>query len=214
MRPEIFSDELNEIVIDDIGDDISTDVLIALHACDTATDDAIWTGIQSNARIIVVAPCCHKQLRMQIDKAVSNRKHQRNFHAKTPIKFFPLKDNYYGEANVNRAPENEIEENDVGILSSISLLNIFGEYGTYRDRITEMTTDTIRSLVLQLYGYETNVFEFVGSEHTAKNVMITAIKNHKSANKVAEARRKLDQLVSSMNIESQRLLELASKVSY
>ncbi len=42
------------------------DVLIALHACDTATDDAIYQGIKSDAAIIVCAPCCHKQIRNQI----------------------------------------------------------------------------------------------------------------------------------------------------
>ena len=39
------------------------DILIALHACDTATDDAIFRGIQSEASLIVCAPCCHKQIR-------------------------------------------------------------------------------------------------------------------------------------------------------
>ncbi|MFT3680667.1 MAG: SAM-dependent methyltransferase [Ferruginibacter sp.] len=41
------------------------DMLIALHACDTATDDAIYKGIQANAAVIVCAPCCHKQIRKQ-----------------------------------------------------------------------------------------------------------------------------------------------------
>ena len=42
------------------------DILIALHACDTATDDALFKGITSRAEIIVAAPCCHKELRPQI----------------------------------------------------------------------------------------------------------------------------------------------------
>ncbi|MEK7724238.1 MAG: SAM-dependent methyltransferase [Acidobacteriota bacterium] len=42
------------------------DILIALHACNTATDDAIFKGIQANADLIVVAPCCHQELRPQI----------------------------------------------------------------------------------------------------------------------------------------------------
>ncbi len=42
------------------------DILIALHACDTATDDAIFKGIRSGAETIVVSPCCHKQIRKQL----------------------------------------------------------------------------------------------------------------------------------------------------
>lgn len=48
------------------------DVLIALDACDTALDDAIYCGITNNARVIVTAPCCHKQLRTPIDKRYKN----------------------------------------------------------------------------------------------------------------------------------------------
>ena len=50
------------------------DILIALHACDTATDDAIYRGIQSNAALIVCAPCCHKQIRkaMNVTSELSN----------------------------------------------------------------------------------------------------------------------------------------------
>lgn len=44
----------------------ATDILIALHACDTATDDAIYKGIRAGASIIVTAPCCHKEIRPQI----------------------------------------------------------------------------------------------------------------------------------------------------
>ena len=46
---------------------IATNILIALHACDTATDEAIFKGITSNADLIVVAPCCHKQIRRQME---------------------------------------------------------------------------------------------------------------------------------------------------
>ena len=43
------------------------DMLIALHACDTATDIAIAKGIKVNASVIIVAPCCHKQIRKEMD---------------------------------------------------------------------------------------------------------------------------------------------------
>lgn len=45
------------------------DVLIALHACNTATDDAIAKGIKANSNLIVVAPCCHHQIREEMEKS-------------------------------------------------------------------------------------------------------------------------------------------------
>ena len=42
------------------------DVMIALHACDIATDYAIHTGMRAGASIIMCSPCCHKQIRPQM----------------------------------------------------------------------------------------------------------------------------------------------------
>ncbi|MDQ3920582.1 MAG: SAM-dependent methyltransferase [Acidobacteriota bacterium] len=44
----------------------ATDILIALHACDTATDEALFKGVGARASVIIAAPCCHKELRPQI----------------------------------------------------------------------------------------------------------------------------------------------------
>ena len=55
-----------EGTIDNFNTD-KIDILIALHACDTATDDAIYNGISSKADIIITAPCCHKQVRKQLN---------------------------------------------------------------------------------------------------------------------------------------------------
>lgn len=49
-------------------DAVGINVLIALHACDTATDDAIAKGILAQADLIVVAPCCHKQIRREMEE--------------------------------------------------------------------------------------------------------------------------------------------------
>ena len=46
--------------------DKKVDIVIALHACDTATDDAIYKALIANASLIVCAPCCHKQIRQQV----------------------------------------------------------------------------------------------------------------------------------------------------
>jgi SAM-dependent methyltransferase len=100
------------------------DMLIALHACDTATDLALAAGIREKARIIVVAPCCHKQIRREM------------------------------KAQNELAP----------------LL----QHGILEERQAELVTDGIRALLLEAQGYHTKVFEFISTEHTAKNVMITA----------------------------------------
>ena len=44
----------------------NVDILVALHACDTATDDALYKAISANATIIVAAPCCHHELKAQM----------------------------------------------------------------------------------------------------------------------------------------------------
>ena len=102
------------------------DILIALHACDTATDDAIFRGIKSQAELIVCAPCCHKQIR----KAM----------------------------NVT---------NELGNIT---------RFGILKERQAEIITDTLRAMILEAYGYKTNVMEFISLEHTPKNVMIVGRK--------------------------------------
>jgi len=50
----------------------SLNILVALHACDTATDDALAAGIQAGASIILVAPCCQKEIRPQVNDSTAS----------------------------------------------------------------------------------------------------------------------------------------------
>ncbi len=60
-------DGLKFVVGSIAGHDVGTvDILVALHACNTATDDAIYKGIAANAGLIVAAPCCHQEIRPQM----------------------------------------------------------------------------------------------------------------------------------------------------
>jgi hypothetical protein len=102
------------------------EVLIALHACDTATDDAIAKGVQAGASLIIVSPCCHKELRPQLQ------------------------------------PPSAL----AGAL----------RHGILLERHAEFLTDALRAALLEWAGYDTKVFEFVSTEHTAKNLMIAATK--------------------------------------
>ena len=58
---QFFAQDINNVEMKRL------DMLIALHACDIATDIAIAKGIKAGAKVIVVAPCCHKQLRKELN---------------------------------------------------------------------------------------------------------------------------------------------------
>jgi len=115
------------------------DVMIALHACDIATDHAIHLGLRAGASIIMCSPCCHKQIRPQMQ---------------TP-----------------------------------PLLRPMLQHGIHLGQEAEMVTDSLRALLLEVQGYETQVFEFVSLEHTSKNKMILAVKKSGAALAAAEKRR-------------------------
>jgi len=53
------------------------DLLVSLHACDTATDEALAAGVRLGARAIVLAPCCHRELDDQIQAADGTRAEER-----------------------------------------------------------------------------------------------------------------------------------------
>ena len=107
------------------------DVLIALHACDTATDDALAQGVAAGANLLVVAPCCQKELRPQ--------------------------------------------------LTAPPVLEGALRHGIFQERQAEFVTDALRAQLLEWAGYRTKVFEFISTEHTAKNIMIAAIRREPSA---------------------------------
>lgn len=48
-------------------------MLLGQHACDVATDDALFQGVRLGAQIIICAPCCHKEVRRQIEKSMKGR---------------------------------------------------------------------------------------------------------------------------------------------
>ena len=50
------------------------------------------------------------------------------------------------------------------------------KHGIHLGLQAEMLTDSLRALLLEAHGYETQVFEFVSLEHTSKNKMILAVK--------------------------------------
>ena len=49
-------------------------------------------------------------------------------------------------------------------------------HGIFQERQAEFVTDALRALLLEWAGYRTKVFEFISTEHTAKNLMIAAVR--------------------------------------
>ncbi len=54
--------------IADVAPEHAPDILLALHACDTATDEALALGITQNVPVLLVAPCCQRELAAQLAK--------------------------------------------------------------------------------------------------------------------------------------------------
>ena len=133
------------------------DILIALHACDTATDDAIALGVKSGAKLIVCAPCCHKQIRKEI----------------TPSK----------------------------------ISNPIIQHGIFLERQAVMITDTIRALILEYFGYKTQIMEFIETEHTPKNVLLVGRKIANPTDKEA-IRLQIETLKASYGITKHYLEDL------
>ena len=103
------------------------DVAIALHACDTATDDAIAWAVNGGAKLLLIAPCCHHDIQKQMDAA----------------------------------PE------PWGALT---------KFGLMKERLGDLLTDALRAQLLRIVGYRVEIIEFVGGEHTPRNLMIRAVK--------------------------------------
>jgi hypothetical protein len=104
------------------------DIAIALHACDTATDDAISWAVKNNAKVIMAAPCCMHQLQTQI----------------------------------RDVPEP---------------WELLTKYGLVKERLIDLMTDSLRAQILKLLGYKVDIVEFIGGEHTARNILIRAVKS-------------------------------------
>ncbi len=116
-----------EFLMGDIADYRSdqADMVVTLHACDTATDYALINAVSWNTKVILSVPCCQHELFSQI--------------------------------------ENDLHQPML-------------KYGILKDRLTEYLTDGLRGLKLEAAGYEVAMIQFTSLEHTARNIMIKAIK--------------------------------------
>ncbi|MEY4498823.1 MAG: hypothetical protein RJA40_928 [Actinomycetota bacterium] len=118
---EFRAEEISETNLD------QADVAIALHACDTATDDALAWSVKSEAKLVLVAPCCHHDIQAQMVE---------------PPKPWSM----------------------------------ITKHGIMRERLGDLLTDGLRIQIMKLSGYRVEAIEFIGGEHTPRNLMIRAVK--------------------------------------
>ena len=101
------------------------DLVVSLHACDTATDVALARAVAWQARAILSVPCCHHEFASKM---------------------------------------------------SSDLLPPIQRHGILRERFAELATDAYRAQMLEASSYKTQVVEFIDLEHTARNLLIRAVR--------------------------------------
>lgn len=116
--------------ISDYHPPANPDLVMALHACNTATDDALFKAIIWDAKMIFTSPCCHHHIQQQLSRQ------QKTLAAHAPL----------------------------------------FRHGALSERFGDVLTDSFRALILRIMGYQTDVIEFVTSEHTNRNLIIRGVK--------------------------------------
>ena len=141
--------------IQSFNEERPVDMVISLHACDTATDDSLAKGIQWGAKVIMAVPCCQHEL--------------------------------------------------FGKVKSDSLNGLL-KYGIYKERISALLTDALRASLLEQNGYKVDAVEFISLEHTAKNIMLRAVKSKNHDKNVYEEYDKLKEIFGIKDFHMERNL--------
>jgi len=111
------------------GAGVRPDIVLALHACDTATDEALARAVRWQAPLVLASPCCHHDLQRQLRAA--------------------------------------------GPPAAYGLIT---RHGILRERLGDILTDALRAALLRLLGYRVDVVEFIGTEHTGRNLLLRAVR--------------------------------------
>ena len=124
------------------------DMVISLHACNTATDIAILKALGWKAKVFFAVPCCQKEVNGQLNS---------------------------------------------------DFLPFMLKHGIVKEKFSTLLTDSVRSEVLEAFGYKSDIVEFISAENTPKNQLIRAYKvsNNIDKDKIVN----LEKFTSSLNVK-------------
>ena len=134
------------------------DMVISLHACNTATDIAILKALGWKAKVFFAVPCCQKEINGQLN-----------------ADFLPF----------------------------------MLKHGIVKEKFSTLLTDSVRSEVLEAFGYKSDIVEFVSAENTPKNQLIRAYKMTNNVDK--DKLSNIEKFTSSLNVKM-FLLDEAKKL--
>lgn len=138
------------------------DMVVTLHACDTATDYALAKAVGWNAKVILSVPCCQHEVNKQFEK----QQNLKSGKMKTKTEVLETL---------------EVPSNQFSVVEEV--LGPIMDYGLLRERFAALVTDGLRAKRLESEGYETQVLEFIDMEHTPKNILLRAVKKGSPAAK-------------------------------
>jgi Methyltransferase domain len=133
----------------------TVDIVTALHACNTATDDAIDFALKKKAKYMVLVPCCQAEVASVLRK---NKGGQLGRNVLTELWRHPIHTREFGS----------------------------------------QVTNVLRCLQLESHGYQVNVTELVGWEHSMKNELIVATYKNLPRRRPAE---RLQEVLSTLGLE-------------
>ena len=163
------------------------DMVVTLHACDTATDFALAKAVGWNAKVILSVPCCQHEVNKQFEK-------QQN------LKSGKMKTKTEGLETL------EVPSNQFSVVEEV--LAPIMDYGLLRERFAALVTDGLRAKRLESEGYETQVLEFIDMEHTPKNILLRAVKKGSPA---AKSRKEAEDCERFLKIQPTLGMLLAEK---
>lgn len=158
--------------------DSDLDIVVTLHACDTATDFALKYAVEQGAKVILSVPCCQHEVNEQLSR--KNKSDKKNSGDKKSFE---------------KTDFDCIFDDDSEIFKPLL------KWGIIREKFASLVTDSLRGIWLENHGYKVQMLEFTDESHTPKNILIRAVKkNLKNAAQEKKSNDKMPKIIKELDI--------------